>query len=216
MGKLLTVLFLVLLLFGCNSAADKVDTDESAPANEVTTGDIYKKSTEVKPAESIPEITVEQDTLEPSVVISMKDMGEMKTILEKDPDELEFRDDRFKIEVDKYVLSEMKIKEEYKSYFEETFENTDKIALLGIWLDFENLTNEDINLQAIQGIIEIDSGESQNIIVEFEEEGHENFINEADDDLDDGTIMASFSTAPELIKEVTIRLEGFVEIKFEL
>lgn len=185
-ARFLTVVFLVLILFGCEGASKVQDKN------------IQKVNT---PIESENRVTLD-------------DVGAIKIVSEKDPDDLEFLDDSFKIEIDKYTVSELKVKEEFKAFFKDDYKNTERISIVGIWLDFENITGSDIALEPIKGTIETNSGEVQDIVLQFEEESS-NLLLKPDEDVE-GSVVASFSTEPELITEVIIRLEGLKEISFSI
>lgn len=204
MGKILTLLLMVALLFSCNSAANTVEEKETIVINQ-------EKIEESEAGTRNIIITNIEEPFYPEFSTKMEDVGEMTTVIENQPEDLIIHNDNIKIKVDKYVLSQINVKEEFKPYFKDSFEDTDKIAIIGIWLDIENKTKEEIPLGPILGTIHTNTGEQHSVSVVFND-GKVTIDLKADED-EDGTITSTFNSVTDKINEITIKLEGFDDIQ---
>lgn len=178
---LLTLLLIIML--GCGN--EGLNDSDNQEFNEV------EKIDEIEAVEvvEVPDTEFKVNS------IKIEELGEFTPIRKMRSKNITDENAVFRIKITDYTLSEIKLNDEYKTFFEEQ----DEITILNIIFDFENLSNDILELDLLQGSLRTNTGEEIPVILEFFEESNQNKLKFYGNEVKKGTVSAILDSNPKEI-----------------
>lgn len=182
---LISITLLLILTIGCGS----------------------EKANNVGNTEEIEEVEVveESDVENRSYSVKREDLGEFTTIKKVENKNISAENKDIKLSITDYSLNQLKPKEEYKNLYKELgVENPEEVSILDIKFDFENLSNEILEVQSLGAVLTTNKGEEVNLILEFFESNSENGFKFSEKEVKKGSTSAILNSKAEDIESFKI------------
>ena len=147
--------------------------------------------------------------------IKVEELGEYTLVREKEGVDVSAENQSTKVTVTDYNLNTLIPKDEYREFFMELeSEDVDEVAILNITLEFENLSNDILEIDNPNGVLYTNTGEEIPVILEFFEDQHEDIFKLSGKEIKKANTSAILSSKAEDIESFKLVYNG-LEIDFK-
>ena len=158
----------------------------------------------------------DDDTKGKTTSIKREDLGEFITTRKMESENLSDENKLFKITVTDYKLGELKFNDEYKDMSENFgIINPDEVSFLDIIFEIENISNDDLELDPIQGKLITNTGEETPFFLEFYEEKNQSNLVFSEKEIKEGSLSTLLNSNPEDIKNIELVFDDSITLEFD-
>lgn len=206
---LISLTFLLILMVGCvNKDSKAIDNNQGSNKvgeTEVVDKDVKNKTATVK--RGLGELTSAK----------REDLGEYTPIGKMESENFSAENELIKITITDYILYKLKPNDEYKDFYKNIgIVNLDEVPILDIIFEFENLSNEMLELDSLQGWLTINTGEEQLVNLVFFEESNKNQLEFSGREVKKGSTTAILTSNNEDIESFKLIYDDSIILELDL
>jgi hypothetical protein len=148
--------------------------------------------------------------------IKRENLGDFTTTRKMESENLSDENKLFKITVKDYKLGELKFNDEYKDMSENFgIINPDEVSFLDIIFEIENVSNDDLELDPIQGKLITNTGEEVPFFLEFYKEKNQANLVFSEKEIKEGSLSTLLNSNPEDIENIKLVFDDSITLEFD-
>lgn len=158
----------------------------------------------------------DDDRVGKTTSIKRENLGDFINTRKMESENLSDENKLFKITVTDYKLGELKFNDEYKDISENFgIINPDEVSFLDISFEIENITNDDLELDPIQGKLITNTGEEVPFFLEFYEEKNQANLVFSEKEIKEGSLSTLLNSNPEDIENIKLVFDDSITLEFD-
>ena len=184
----------------------------------LTSGCVTDNPNEVGKIEDKGEIVEleDDDRVGKTTSIKRENLGDFTTTRKMESENLSDENKLFKITVKDYKLGELKFNDEYKDMSENFgIINPDEVSFLDIIFEIENVSNDDLELDPIQGKLITNTGEEVPFFLEFYKEKNQANLVFSEKEIKEGSLSTLLNSNPEDIENIKLVFDDSITLEFD-
>lgn len=149
--------------------------------------------------------------------VKREDLGEYTPIRKMESENISAENELIKITITDYILYKLKPNDEYKDFYKNIgIVNLDEVPILDIIFKFENLSNEMLELDSLQGRLTTNTGEEQSVILDLFEESDRNKFEFSGREVKKGSTSAVLRSNTEDIESFKLIYDDSIILELDL
>lgn len=197
---LICLTLLLIVVVGCGKEGLN-DNDNNQDSNKLG------KIEEVE----VVEVVEVPDMKNKTIKVKREELGEFTSIRKMESENVSAENELIKITITDYKLEELKPNDEYKDYFKDFgIVNLDEISILDINFKFENLSNDILELDSLQGRLTTNTGEEVSVLLDFFEEKDKNKFKFFEKEVKKGSVSTVLNSNAKEIESFKLIYDDYI------
>ncbi|MEY8416929.1 hypothetical protein [Tissierella praeacuta] len=157
------------------------------------------------------EVVEVPDMKNKTIKVKREELGEFTSIRKMESENVSAENELIKITITDYKLEELKPNDEYKDYFKDFgIVNLDEISILDINFKFENLSNDILELDSLQGRLTTNTGEEVSVLLDFFEEKDKNKFKFFEKEVKKGSVSTVLNSNAKEIESFKLIYDDYI------
>jgi len=157
------------------------------------------------------EVVEVPDMKNKTIKVKREELGEFTSIRKMESENVSAENELIKITITDYKLEELKPNDEYKDYFKDFgIVNLDEISILDINFKFENLSNDILELDSLQGRLTTNTGEEVSVLLDFFEEKDKNNFKFFEKEVKKGSVSTVLNSNAKEIESFKLIYDDYI------